>query len=213
MEPYQQIQDAVKRSLGEAQMYVGISGWTRVSNGPRENYRIRIYYKDNKLAVDSFVNDERKLLIIADGKKLWRYDPVANEYTFMAQPEAIQQTFGIAAAWVRTEVQRPIRLFAGSARWLIRPQFVATADQVRIFDRVDTNGDWRGTDLNFQFDQPNGKLQSFTIDQKLPTAYGGVQESRFTGTCIYSQPFNNVSFRFIPPAGAKPAADLPKRIG
>ncbi len=214
LDPYVVLASAIKQSLTQAQVYIGVGGSIQYGNTAPVAYTMRFYIQGNKAIIDTYVNDERKLLVIADGVKIWRYDPNVKEYTYIKQPEDMAATFGIAAAWSRAEVQRPIRLLAGSVRWLLNPQNETHPDHVRLFEvKPLGQNDWRGTDLNFQLDGDFGKLQSYTIEERIDLPGGILKRLRYDAAFIYNRPFTNVSFSFTPPAGSKPAADLPHRIG
>ncbi|MGI8924262.1 MAG: hypothetical protein ACR2HJ_09555 [Fimbriimonadales bacterium] len=214
LDPYTQIERAVDISLRHAQVIVDVGGWTQMGNSPAEQYRLRVYIQGKKMLADAFVNDERRLMVLADSAKVWRYDPAANEYTYLAQPDTIQKTFGVAVAWARSEMQRPLRLLAQSSRWLVNPTIESESHHVRLHTvvPVGSEGDWRGTDLNFYFSQTSGAMQSFTIRERIDMPGRTLKVSDFTGTFLYPETFN-YPFTFTPPRGSKPAADLPSRIG
>lgn len=211
-DPYAAIQAAVKQSLSQPQVYVDVSGSVKYGNKTAATYLMRFYIQGQKFILDSYVDDKRRMLVIADGNKVWRYDPIVNEYTFLDEPKDITAAFGVAAAWMRSEAQRPVRLLAASARWLMNPQSEVRPDRVRIFALKPVGAaDWRGTEIRFIFDGDYGKLQTYSIEER-ENAGAGVKKTRFDATFIYTQPFTNVTFAFKPPPGAKPAADLPIRI-
>lgn len=212
VDPYAAIGFAVKQTLAEPQVYVGISGFMTFGS-TQETYLARLYIKGNAFALDAFVNDERRLLVIADGTKVWRYDPVRNEYTYLKQPETLDKAFEVAASFSRAELQKPLRLLAGSARWLVKPQAQSDPEHVRLWETQPFGqGDWRGADSNFDFDRPSGKMEWFTYEEKRNIPQIGLRHVAIRGDFIYDRPFTNVTFTFTPPPGSKPAADLPVRI-
>ncbi|MBA3725276.1 MAG: hypothetical protein H0W86_02215 [Armatimonadetes bacterium] len=214
LDPYAQIERAVDISLRHPQVIVDVGGSMQLGNRPAEQYRLRTYIQGKKMLADAFVNDERRLMILADGAKVWRYDPIKNEYTYLSQPETIQKTFGVAVAWARSEMQRPLRLLAQSSRWLINPTMEQQPNHVRLHTvvQVGNEGDWRGTDLNFYFSETSGAMQSFTIRERIDMPGRTLKVSDFMGTFLYPETFT-YPFTFTPPRGSKPAADLPSRIG
>jgi hypothetical protein len=172
--------------------------------------QLRVFAKEGNVLAQQFVNDVRILDLTADGRKVWRYDPVANEYTFLNQPEMFSQTMSLVAGWSRSQLQRPLRTMAGGVRWLVAPRFEEGDDFVRVYQtRPLPGGDWRGTDIKFKFDD-QGRVDRFTIEDRLDTL-GGFKQVWLDGLFAYPTSLN-VNFQFTPPRGAKPAADLPVRI-
>jgi outer membrane lipoprotein-sorting protein len=205
------LKSAVANTLAQPQVFIGVGGWGRLDDGPKETYRIRVYLQGNKFAAEAFVNDKYNLFLLGDGQKVWRYDPNVKEYTFVKQPEDLATAFAVSASFARAELQRVLRLLAGSLNWLVSPKGEADASHARLYSLRPLNGgDWRGSDLRFTLDGDYGKLASFSMEDRLALQSGRVRRSQFDGTFIYDRPFN-FEFAFTPPPGSKPAVDLPKR--
>lgn len=219
-DPYAEIAFATRGSLSNPRVILDVGGSVQVGDQTPKQLRQRIYIQGLNTIVDAYVDDVRQLLIVADGKKVWRYDPVKKEYTFLDQPgsnqldqvEAMRPVFGIAAAWARTDMQRPLRLLALSSRWLLDPHVDFADRNIRLSTRVDMeNNDWRGSEINFYMAE-DGSLDHFTIQERLAMPDGKVKQTNFVGTFVYPPKFD-FPFTFVPPKDAKPAADLPIRIG
>lgn len=206
---YPRIEAAVALSMGQANVVLDVGGW-QVTGRTRQNLQLRVYAKEGNIFAQQFIDDVRKLDLIADGRKVWRYDTVANEYTFLDQPETLIKTMSLVSAWSRSQLQRPLRMMAGGVRWLVAPRFEEGDDFVRVFQtRPLPNQDWRGTDVKFTFDD-QGRVHRFTIEDRLDTL-GGLKHVWLEGLFAYPATLN-VNFKFTPPPGSKPAADLPVRI-
>jgi hypothetical protein len=109
-------------------------------------------------------------------------------------------------------MQRPLRLLALSSRWLLDPHVDFADRNIRLSTRVDMeNNDWRGSEINFYMTE-DGSLDHFTIQERLAMPDGKVKQTNFVGTFVYPPKFD-FPFTFVPPKDAKPAADLPIRIG
>lgn len=206
---YARIESAVAASMAQANVLLDVGGWQQTGR-TRQNLQLRVYAKEGNAIAQEYVNDIRRLDLLTDGQKVWRYDPVINEYTFMAQPENFQKTMSLMAGWSRSQLQRPMRIMAGGVRWLVRPMFEDADDFVRVFQTKPLpGGDWRGTSIKFTFDE-KGRIDRFTIEDRLDTL-GGFRHVWLEG--LFTYPLSlNVNFKFSPPPGAKPAADLPVRI-
>ena len=206
---YPVVEAAAAASAAQPIVVLDVGGW-QDSNRVRERFQLRFYIKEGKVYAEQFTNDVRKLIVVADGKRVWRYDPIANEYTFLDQPADLQKTLGLVAAWSRKNLQRPLRLMAGSARWLVIPKFEGEDNWVRAFQtRPVGDDDWRGTDTRFEFDD-SGRMERITIEDRLDTR-AGLTHVWMEGVFAYPDQIT-VSFEFAPPRGAKPAADLPVRV-
>lgn len=216
-DPYFVIAGAVKQAHETGQFVLDVGGMVQTGSTSIQS-QLRIYVKAEKFLADGFIDNERKQQIVCDGSKVWRYDPVKNEYSYLAKPDDTIKSFGLAAAWARTEFQRPLRLLAMSSRWLTSPKVTflpdaAAPESVRLSQvKQLSNGDWRGTDLLFEFDAPNGKMRQLTIQERQDLPSGNLRVSQYVATFHYP-PVLNMSFLFKPPSGSKPAADLPARIG
>ena len=212
---YPTVESAVIAAQAQANIVMDVGGW-QTSGGRTERFQLRLFTKEGKVYAEQFVNDAKRLVIIADGKKVWRYDPVVNEYTFINQPNTgepqadFRRTLEMVAAWSRKQLQRPIRTLAGSVRWLVIPQFDGDRHWVRAFQTRPLGGeDWRGTDTKFSFDD-QGRLIGLTAEDRLDLRTG-FEHTWLDGVLAFP-PTLEVSFAFTPPVGAKPAADLPVRL-
>ncbi len=206
---YPRIESALALSMAQANVVLDVGGWQQTGR-TRQNLQLRVYAKDGNALAQQFINDVREIDVIADGKKVWRYDTVANEYTFLDHPENLVKTMSLIAAWSRSQFQRPLRMMAGGVRWLVAPTFEEGDDFVRVYQtRPTPGGDWRGTDIKFTFDD-NGRVDRFTIEDRLDTL-AGFKHVWLEGLFAYPATLD-VSFKFSPPPGSKPAADLPVRI-
>ena len=212
---YPQVETAVAAAQVEPNIVMDVGGWQQLA-GKTDRFQLRLFTSAGKVYAEQFVNDTKRLVIIADGVKVWRYDPVVNEYTFMNQPSTgdpiadFRRTLELVAAWSRKQLQRPIRTLAGSVRWLVMPQFEGERHSVRAFQTRPVGGsDWRGTDTKFSFDD-HGRLIGITAEDRLDLK-AGFEHTWLEGILTFP-PTINVTFAFTPPRGAKPAADLPVRL-
>ncbi|MCH8274979.1 MAG: hypothetical protein IH851_09335 [Armatimonadetes bacterium] len=215
LDPYAFILSAVDRSLGEARLYLDMTGWEAVTGREDRLFRTQVWIQGSNLYVESHLNGNLRLSIVADGQKVWRYDAVANEYTFLSQPGTIGETLGLAVAWARNEAQRPLRLLARSPRWLVIPRSNVEPTFVEVWQTTGEGEKWRGTILQFSFDapSPDGRMDRLEIVERFDTGRNGLREAEYTARFSYpASPFD-FEFEFVPPKGAKPAADLPRRIG
>lgn len=203
------IEAAVAASVAQQNIVLDVGGWQRYGRS-FERFQLRLFSKEGKVYAEQFLNDEKRLVLIADGRKVWRYDPVANEYTFLDQPDTFAKTMSVVAGWSRLHLQRPLRMMGGSVRWLVNPQFEVNDSWVRVFQtRPLTGGDWRGSDTKFFFDDKR-RIEKLTVEDRQDTPTG-LKHVWFEGILAYPDTLT-VKFDFVPPRGAKPAADLPVRI-
>ncbi|MEO7453743.1 MAG: hypothetical protein ABIV13_03155 [Fimbriimonadales bacterium] len=207
--PYASIEMALAQTQGQANITLNVGGWHQTPEGT-QRFRLQLFAKDGKIYAEQFVDNIKRLIIVADGTKVWRYDPVVNEYTFMSQPEDFVRTVSLITGWSRKHLQRPLRALAGSVRWFTLPQFETGRSHVRVYQTKPLpNNDWRGTDATFLFDDRN-RVERISIEDRLdmPTGF-----ERTWSDAIFAYPDTlNVAFEFTPPRGSKPAADLPVRI-
>ena len=206
--PYLRIESAIAQTQVQANVMMDVTGW-QSTGSQTQQFQLRLFSRDGKVFAEQFVDNVRRLVVVADGVKVWRYDPILNEYTFLAQPDTLPKTVSLVTAWSRMQLQRPLRAVAGSVRWLTIPQFEDGRNHVRVFQTRPIQGDWRGTETLFAFDD-EGRMDRMTIEDKLDLAEG-FQHSWLEGRFSYPVTMQ-VEFIFTPPAGAKPAADLPVRI-
>jgi hypothetical protein len=206
---YPVVEAAAAATAAQPNIVMDVGGWRQ--GGPTsERFQLRFFAKDGKVYAEQFLHDVKRLVVIADGQRVWRYDPIANEYTYLAQPKTFQKTVEVVAAWSRHALQRPIRLIAQSARWLVIPKFEAEDNWVRAFQTKPVGvDDWRGTDTRFEFDN-KGRLKTLSVEDRLETATG-LSHTWLEAVFAYPETLD-VNFTFTPPRGAKPAADLPVRI-
>jgi hypothetical protein len=207
--PYASIELAIAQTQAQSKIVMNVGGWNQTSEGT-QRFRLQLFSSGGKVYAEQFVDNTRRLIIVADGTKVWRYDPIVNEYTYMPQPEDFTKTISLVAGWSRKHIQRPLRALAGSVRWLTLPVFDSGRSHVRVFQTKPLpNNDWRGTDTTFLFDDRN-RVERISIEDRLdlPTGF-----ERTWSDTIFTYPDTlNVLFEFKIPAGAKPAADLPVRI-
>lgn len=206
--PYAVIEAAVAASQGQANIVVDVGGWQQAGR-QNQRFQLRLFAKEGKFHAEQFVDGTKLLAIVADGTKVWRYDPILNEYTFMNQPEDFVKTLSLVTGWSRTQLQRPMRALAGSVRWMVAPQFETGDNWVRVFQTRPFGEDWRGTDARFTFDD-RSRLDRLTIEDRLDLMTG-FQHTWLEAQFAYPQTLN-VDFTFKPPAGSRPAADLPARL-
>jgi hypothetical protein len=206
--PYLRIEAAIAQTQAQANVTMDATGWETTA-GRTQHFQLRLFVSQGKVYAEQFVDNVRRLVVVAEGERVWRYDPLLNEYTFLKQPETPSKTVSLVTAWSRVQLQRPLRAVAGSVRWLTIPQFEDGRNHVRVFQTRPVRGDWRGTELMFVFDDQD-RMDRMTIEDKHDLTEGFQHswlESRFTYPATI-----NVEFTFTPPRGAKPAADLPVRI-
>jgi hypothetical protein len=206
--PYRRIESAMAMVRTQQNVMIDTTGW-HSADRRIERYQMRLSASGGKIHAEQYVDNVRKLLIVADGAKVWRYDPVLNEYTFMTQPETIEKTVSLVTAWSRKHLQRPLRALAGSVRWFTIPQFDEQENHTRVFQTKPVPGDWRGTDATFFYDDQN-RVERLTIEDKIDRMTG-LEHTWLEATFTFPASVPDV-FSFSPPAGAKPAADLPVRI-
>ena len=206
--PYLRIESAIAQTQAQTNVIVDVGGWQTMGR-QTQRFQLRLFTTDGKIYAEQFVDNTKRLIIVADGTKVWRYDPVLNEYTFMPQPVDFPKTMSLVTAWSRVHLQRPLRALGGSVRWLVMPQFEEGDDFVRMFQTRPVQGDWRGTDVKFSFDSRR-RMERISIEDKLDVTLG-FQHTWLEALFAYPDTMN-VTFSFTPPAGAKPAADLPVRI-
>lgn len=217
---YQQIELSLKQTQSAARVFMHGTGWTK-DGSTSTTYDIRVWRETraepdtfpDRLYVESYVDGALRLVIVVDGKLVWRYDPVRKEYTFLAQGGGPADAIATAVAWARQESQRPLRLFIPrNYRWLTRPAGSPTAYGAEIRQVVPQGSDWRGTYLYWYF-TPGQALDRLVIHEKFEITSGSLTESYMDVRLSYpTSPFN-FSFRPNIPSDAKPAQDLPRRIG
>ncbi len=198
-----------------------MTGYKRFGSTLNEDYETRIYIQNQRFLIESYVDSVIKTQIIGDGTRVWRYDPIKKEYSYI-KPDSwdLSKALFTAAGWARNEAQRPIRLLAKSTNWLVNPQERiinnSSGEPVRV-DLWQTTGagsDWRGTILNFYIDPLLNRLERVEIAEQIDVTATVLHQSAFSIGFMYSDdPFKDSWFSFIPPIGSKPAADIPKRIG
>lgn len=203
---YAVIEAAAARSVSEPRFILDVGG-SETTGNRTERFQLRLFVENGKVSAEQIVDGRQRLLIIADGTKVWRYDPVANEYTFINQPDTLRKTLSLAAGWSRSQLQRPLRLAALSVRWLVAPSFEPGENWIRVY-QTRNEPNWRGTDMSFRFDERQ-RLDRFVIEDRHDTL-AGFKQVTMEGLFAFPNSMN-VSFSFTPPAGAKPAADLPPR--
>lgn len=209
-DPYLPIEAALRLTLSQTNIVMDVGGWQQIGRD-RQSLQLRAYAKGGNILVEQYIRDVRRLLLISDSTRVWRYDPVANEHTYMAQPPDPLKTAELVAAWSRSQFQRPLRILAGSVRWLVAADSQRGEDFVRVFQTRPLAGeDWRGTDIKFTFDD-QGRLDRFTIEDRHDTA-SGFKHVWLEGLFAYPDVLN-VAFKFEPPRGSRPVGDLPIRIG
>ncbi len=213
-DPYPFILNAVRNSLSAPRFYAEVTGWERTGNNPTRQYLMRCWYEGGKLLVEAYEDAKIRLLLVNDGRYVWRYDPVANEYTFLPQGSTFQEVIGTIVAWSRKEMQRPMRLLALSPRWLTAPSSNVQPTYVEVWQSTGQGNSWRGTSLRFDFDAPHpaGKMDKLYIYERYDITGGGTREGEFTMTFSYPANSFGIPFTFVPPPGSRPAADLPRRI-
>lgn len=171
----------------------------------------------NTFELKTYVDGVLKQTIVADGKRVWRFDPVRNEFAFMTQPTDIKAAFGIASAWMRNENQRFIRLFAVGVRWMIKPicSYDDVTGQLNMTQLTTGGNQWRGTMASFFIDPDPAKdlLYSMSIDERLDIPKLGLRVVAMDVNIDYSVPALPTPYTFAPPIGAKPALDMPNRGG
>jgi hypothetical protein len=204
---YPLIEAAMAQTNAQAIIVMDAGGW-QTQNNRTDRYQLRYFMKDAKIRVEQFVNDERRLIIVADGALVWRYDTLKNEYTYLKQPEERLKTVELVASWSRTQLQRPIRVLAGSIRWMVVPVFEYGNGWTRVHQTRPAGQDWRGTDVVFRYDDQN-RIERMTAEDKLDLT-AGFQHTWIEALFTYPQTLD-IDFSFKPPAGSKPAADLPVR--
>ncbi len=213
-DPYPFILQAVQNTLSQPRFYAEVVGWERTGSAPVRQYLTRCWYEGGKLFIEAYEDSKARLVLVVDGRYVWRYDPVAKEYTFLPQSSTFQETLGTVVAWSRKEMQRPMRLLARSPRWLTSPSSNVQPTFVEVWQSTGQGNSWRGTSLRFEFDAPypTGKMSKLHIYERYDMAGGGTREAEFTMTFSYpSDPFG-FSFTFVPPPDSRPAADLPRRV-
>lgn len=217
---YQQIELSLRQTQSAARVFMEATGWTK-DGSTSTAYEVRIWRESrnepdtfpDRLFVEGYVDGALRLVIVADGKLVWRYDPIRKEYTFLSQGGGPADAIATAVAWVRQEGQRPLRLFIPrNYRWLTRPDGTVTPYGAEIRQVMPYGGDWRGTYLHWYF-TPAQALDRLVIHEKFELTPGTLTESYMDVRLIYpSSPFT-FAFRPSIPSDAKPAQDLPRRIG
>ncbi|GIV03380.1 MAG: hypothetical protein KatS3mg015_2210 [Fimbriimonadales bacterium] len=219
VDPDQVIGAAVGNTLAQPYVFIEQVGWENLRGNRVADHLTRVWIESpNRVYLEAYKDGALLLRVVADGSKVWRYDAVRNEYSFSQQPGTLSQTFQVMAAWSRKEDQHLLRLLAGSSNWLILPDVYympssATINEV-LKERVKAVGaDWRGEKHTFRFDDfyPAGKMQRLTLEAKRDTP-NGLSHTYFDSQFSYPAGFS-FTIQFTPPPGAKPAADLPGRIG
>lgn len=219
LDPQVVIGAAVSNSLAQSHMFAEQIGWEDVRGRRISDTLTRIWYQNpNLIYIESYQNGTMVLRIVADGSKVWRYNAIRNEYSFSVQPGGLQQTLQVMASWARREDQWLLRLLAGSSNWLVLPAVQynpspATINEV-VQEKVSwTGGDWRGERHTFRFDDfyPSGKMARLVLESKTDTPTG-LRHTLYDTMFAYPGQFS-FQISFTPPPGAKPAADLPGRIG
>ena len=214
-DPYGPILAAVNNSLDEPRIFLQVDGKSQLE-GSEESYLTRIWIQGRQLWLEGSISGKPRITIIADGKHVWRYDPAANEYTFLKQDPDLTLTLAVVVAWAREEAQRPLRLLAHSVRWLVKPLSDVQETEVKIWQTTGSGENWRGTILDFRFDAPSfpeGRMLSLTIEERFDQPDGKLKHARHTAKFYYPDVPYGFVFEFKPPPGAKPAADLPRRGG
>lgn len=213
-DPYPFILNAVQNTLTQPRFYAEVVGWERVGNNPTRHYLTRLWQEGGKLLIETYEDGKARLTLVADGRYIWRYDPVAKEYTFLTQSSTFQGTMNTVVAWSRKETQRPMRLLALSPRWLTAPSSNVQPTFVEVWQSTGQGNSWRGTSFRFDFDAPHpaGKMSRLYIFERYDMAKGGLREAEFTMTFSYPPSSFGFPFTFVPPPDSRPAADLPRRI-
>lgn len=219
VDPDQVIGAAVGNSLAQPYVFIEQVGWEDLSSRRLADHLTRIWLEaPNRVYLEAYKDGALALRVVADGAQVWRYDATRNEYSFSKQPAGLAQTLQVMAAWSRKEDQRLLRLLAGSSNWLILPDvyYLPSSASIRevVKERVRIVGsDWRGERHAFRFDDfhPSGKMQVLRLEAKRDTP-NGLSHTYFESQFSYPPGFP-FQIRFTPPPGAKPAADLPGRIG
>lgn len=219
LDPQMVIGAAVSNSLAQSHLFAEQVGWEEVRGRRVVDTLTRLWYKSpNLVYLESYHNGTLVLRIVADGNKVWRYNAIRNEYSFSTQPAALQQALQVMASWARREDQWLLRLLAGSSNWLVLPMVhynpsPATIQEV-IQERINWTGvDWRGERHTFRFDDfyPSGKMAHLALESKNDTP-NGLRHTLYDATFSYPAQFP-FQIAFTVPPGAKPAADLPGRVG
>jgi hypothetical protein len=198
------------------------------TNGAIETYEATLWLKgEDKFYIEAKINGQLRLTVIgvpdayAAGLKIWRYDHVLNEYSWVRRsaagsvtPDAqvlLGQALKTAIAWSRREDQRQIRLLAKDGRWLPNPSNQPPSGiWVRIYEFIATGANWQGTDIRVKFDtNVPERIERMEIYERFAVPTGGAKYSEFITTFDYTTPVTR-SFALQLPANAKPAADLPK---
>jgi hypothetical protein len=219
LDPQVVIGAAVSNSLAQGHLFAEQIGWVDERGRRVSDVLTRLWYKSpNLVYVESYLDGAMVLRIVADGSKVWRYNAVRNEYSFSTQPGGIQQTLQVMASWARREDQWLLRLLAGSSNWLVLPAVQYNPSPATIQEVVQekiswVGGDWRGERHTFRFDDfyPSGKMSRLVLESKVD-APNGLRHSLYDTTFSYPAQFS-FQISFTPPPGAKPAADLPGRVG
>ncbi len=219
LDPQVVIGAAVSNSLSQSHLFAEQVGWEDERGRRVSDVLTRLWYKSpNLFYLESYLGSTMVLRIVADGSKVWRYNAVRNEYSFSQQPGGIQQTLQVMASWARREDQWLLRLLAGSSNWLVLPAVQYNPSPATIQEVVQekitwTGVDWRGERHTFRFDDfyPTGKMSRLVLESKTDTR-NGLRHSLYDTTFAYPAQFS-FQITFAPPPGAKPAADLPGRIG
>lgn len=212
---------AVNGSLAAPRVFVQMTGYKKFGSTLTEDYETRIYIQGQKFLIESYVDGTQKMQIVGDGARVWRYDPIKKEYSFLKlETWDLSKAFFTAAGWARTEAQRPIRLLAKSSNWLVNPLSRIVNDafgepvRIDLWQTTGTGPNWRGTIINFYLDPLNDRMDRVEIAEQIDVTTTVMHQAAYSIGFLYSdEPFKDSWFTFTPPAGSKPAADMPRRIG
>lgn len=219
LDPQLVIGAAASNSLAQSHLFAEQIGWVNERGRRVSDVLTRLWFKSpNLFYLEAYLDGAMVLRIVADGGKVWRYNAVRNEYSFSSQPVGIQQTLQVMASWARREDQWLLRLLAGSSNWLVLPVVQYNPSPATIQEVVQekitwVGGDWRGERHTFRFDDfyPSGKMSRLVLESKVDVQ-NGLRHSVYDTAFSYPAQFN-FQISFTPPPGAKPAADLPGRVG
>lgn len=216
-EAYSRLTAAAEKTVATGRFVATLQSTTTEGSRQPVSYRSTLDHALGGFRIDTWVDTPLRQTIVADTKRVWRYDAVKNEYAYMAQPADIKAAFGIASAWMRNETQRFIRLFAVGVRWMIQPDcfYDDVTGKLEMNQLTQTGNQWRGTLAAFWIDPDPAKgwINAMRIDERIDIPKSGLRVVAMDVTVDY-QPGPPLSpFSFIIPKGAKPAMDMPNRGG
>lgn len=223
-DPLEEAYTEIGLSLGATQASVRVQiqavGWVRAGSTTTQ-LETRIWREKrtepetlpDRLYVESYVDGTLRHTVVADGRRVWRYDHTMKEYSFIPQSGGgAADAISSAVAWIRQDAQRPLRLLIpNNFKWLTKPEGERNAYGAEIRQLTWRGGEWRGTYLNWYFTslQPLDRLQ---ISERFEQPDRTLRESSMDVRLTY--PTTPFEFEFKPniPSDAKPAQDLPRRI-